>query len=337
MPWPPNLGEMVELSGPSCSDWSRSQGLVPVGTAGHYQGFLLVEHPLPWPEDISELPELAKVGALASEVGARLQAVFPSLSPLDGLMANATVDGPADPDTPRRLVYYRSGRPGWAAPLLRAEAEAAPGELATVAEALLAGAAPGGPEELGPLPDGGGETVDVLVCTHGRRDACCGQRGTQLFAELAPLWPAGQGRHRLWRTSHTGGHRFAPTFLVLPSATLWAYADPELATVVAGAEGAIEDVLPRYRGCAVLGPPHHQALEKAVAEVVGWPLLASGRRSIERPDSLVRLETETAGDWEAVVRKGRSVPQPECHTPPQLAAKKGTEWVVEGLRRVVSA
>ena len=40
---------------------------------------------------------------------------------------------------------------------------------------------------------------------------------------------------RLWRTSHTGGHRFAPTAIALPSASLWAWADAALlAQVVDG-------------------------------------------------------------------------------------------------------
>ena len=47
---------------------------------------------------------------------------------------------------------------------------------------------------------------------------------------------------RLWRTSHTGGHRFAPTFIVLPFATLWAWADPLLLRRVVAQEGPVADV-----------------------------------------------------------------------------------------------
>ena len=46
----------------------------------------------------------------------------------------------------------------------------------------------------------------LLVCTHGGRDRCCGSDGTRLFQALFP--PPGV---RVWRTSHTAGHRFAPT------------------------------------------------------------------------------------------------------------------------------
>ena len=50
-----------------------------------------------------------------------------------------------------------------------------------------------------------GRVTDVLVCTHGTRDTCCGSLGTRLWRDL----DAGGATVR--RTSHTGGHRFAPT------------------------------------------------------------------------------------------------------------------------------
>ena len=139
---------------------------------------------------------------------------------------------------------------------------------------------------------------------------------------------------RVWRTSHTGGHRFAPTALVLPSATLWAWADVALLDRVVGARGPVSEVVSRYRGCATLGPPPHQAVEKSVLAEVGWPLLSSWRLSSNLGDGWVRLATEVAGTWEGRVAEGRHVPQPECRTPPELASKQGVEWVVEELHQV---
>ena len=46
----------------------------------------------------------------------------------------------------------------------------------------------------------------VLVCAHGRRDACCARLGPPLFDALAPHCPP----DALWQSSHLGGHRFAP-------------------------------------------------------------------------------------------------------------------------------
>ena len=219
-------------------------------------------------------------------------------------------------------------------------------------------AGPSADGQAGPSADGQAGTsglVDVLVCTHGRRDTCCGGRGTDLVRTLAETalsgartWPSGlrgdgappsgddrpAPKVRLWRTSHTGGHRFAPTALVLPSATLWAWADADLLDRVVAAEGPVGEVVGRYRGCATLGPPAHQALERGVLAQVGWPLLSSWRVSSSLGDGWVRLVTETAGAWEGRVTEGRHVPQPECRTPPELASKQGAEWVLDALHQV---
>jgi hypothetical protein len=345
------------LSGfPACCEWSRSQGLDPVGSAGHYAGFLLVEQPLPWPFDVSSLPELVEVAKLAADGGLRLQTVIPVGQPGGGQpyrdVAPRLVDsgddrsgGPAPvppepspeprpgdgPGPLRRVICYRSARPGWAGPLVRSETAAAPGSLAEATARLLS-------QPPGPGETGAGDTppVDLLVCTHGRRDACCGGRGIDLVNEILdePLFGPRSGV-RLWRTSHTGGHRFAPTSIVLPAGTMWAYADVALLGSVTRGAGDLGRWLNRYRGCATLGSPSQQAVERAVLAEVGWPLMSSWRRASDA-DGVVRLESDAGGTWEASVREGRRVPQPDCRTSPEVATKQSVEWVVEGLRQVVA-
>jgi hypothetical protein len=343
-------------SSPACCEWSRSQGLDPVGSAGHYAGFLLVEQPLPWPFDVSSLPELVEVAKLAASARLRLQTVIPVGQPGaegtprldDARRGDARLDESRDdggeeaepaaplelPGTPgqaRRVICYRSARPGWAGPLVRAESAALPGSLAE-ATARLLGRPPAREE-----PEAtDAQVVDLLVCTHGRRDACCGGRGMELVGDLlreTRLAPS--DGVRLWRTSHTGGHRFAPTSIVLPAGTMWAFADVALLRAVTLGEGELDRWLGRYRGCATLGSPSQQAAERAVMTEVGWPLMQSFRRASDA-NGLVRLES-AFGTWEATIREGRRVPQPDCRTPPALATKQSVEWVVEGLRRVVAA
>lgn len=55
------------------------------------------------------------------------------------------------------------------------------------------------------------EAPQVLVCTHGSRDRCCGVLGGFIFAQLKRHLP-----DTTWQVSHLGGHRFAPTILCLP-------------------------------------------------------------------------------------------------------------------------
>lgn len=60
----------------------------------------------------------------------------------------------------------------------------------------------------------GWEVVDgplYAVCTHGRHDACCAERGRPVAAALAHVRP-----EETWEVSHVGGDRFAANVLVLP-------------------------------------------------------------------------------------------------------------------------
>lgn len=57
-------------------------------------------------------------------------------------------------------------------------------------------------------------TVDrnvLLVCTHARRDRCCAIFGRPVAAELSKNYD------EVWESSHTKGHRFAPSMILLPS------------------------------------------------------------------------------------------------------------------------
>jgi hypothetical protein len=55
----------------------------------------------------------------------------------------------------------------------------------------------------------------LLVCTNGARDTCCARLGRPVAAAAARRFPG-----RVWEVTHTSGHRFAPTTVLLPSGTL---------------------------------------------------------------------------------------------------------------------
>ncbi len=61
-----------------------------------------------------------------------------------------------------------------------------------------------------------------LVCVHGKRDQCCAKYGLPIFDAAHKVAPG-----RVWQTSHLGGHRFAPTMLVLPEGILYGRLDGE--------------------------------------------------------------------------------------------------------------
>jgi hypothetical protein len=51
----------------------------------------------------------------------------------------------------------------------------------------------------------------LMICSNSRRDLCCSVRGRPVAVECASQRPG-----QVWECSHTGGHRFAPTGVLLP-------------------------------------------------------------------------------------------------------------------------
>jgi DNA gyrase subunit A len=113
----------------------------------------------------------------------------------------------------------------------------------------------------------------VLVCTNGARDACCAREGRPaaalLQARLAPgrrgLLARGPVGADVWEASHLGGHRFAPTAVVLPHGVLLGGLGPEPEPLADAVEGVLagRTVLDGYRGRSTWAT-HEQAAETAV-------------------------------------------------------------------------
>jgi hypothetical protein len=295
-----------------CATVARQEGLDPLGTAGHYRGFLLIDWPLPWPSDLGEVEALRPVVEALAGTGIRLQGLVP-----------------AGGDE-RRVVLYRqpAGADGFAG---YARVERRTTASGVVAEAIdLVRAA-----DTGADPDtviGG----DVLICTHGRRDACCGKQGTTLVMQVATDPDIAGAGYRVARTSHTGGHRFAPTAVLLPEGTMWAFLDAELTTRIVLRQGPLEGVLDHYRGSTGVGSPALQAVERAAFAEVGWGWLSWRRWGEDLGDGRVRVVGESPDGarwaWEASV-EDRAKPVPVCGEPIAASVKQQQEPVVVSLER----
>jgi hypothetical protein len=99
----------------------------------------------------------------------------------------------------------------------------------------------------------------LLVCANGRRDRCCGHAGGRLADEL---W-GGEHRDRVLTSTHLGGHRFAPTALLLPSGALHGRLDAGTAASLLG--GAHSGGMPpgTLRGFSTLSEPAQVAEARA--------------------------------------------------------------------------
>ncbi|MDT0203503.1 sucrase ferredoxin [Nocardioides sp. AE5] len=253
------------------------------GTSAHDTAYLLIEHPGPWGHKAlaeSRLPAEVRDGlaAASADTGVRIQLIRRH--------GRTTQGGPfriflayAEPGT----EWIRTGLLDVAEDLLDLDLDAL---------------AAGGSEAAGVGLD---EHIDplLLVCTNGRRDACCAEFGRPVAAALAAAHP-----EQTWETSHLGGHRFAGAMLTLPHGLSYGRLDVGNAYEVAEAtlEGRID--LSHLRGRAAW-PPEVQAAEIALRteladtaadglELVEAVALADGTR--------VRFRHRSAGVREVDVR-----------------------------------
>jgi hypothetical protein len=77
---------------------------------------------------------------------------------------------------------------------------------------------------------------------------------------------------RVWRATHFGGHRFAPTFLDLPSGRYWGRVTPQDASALLHQAQPAESFRHLYRGSATLPDPLTQAIEAELLAHVGWAM-----------------------------------------------------------------
>ncbi len=220
------------------------------GTAPSARRWLCLERPGGWPRDISQEREPA----------------------VAALLARATASG-------FRPLLIRSSEPAMAGRPPRVFlTDTTPGGAVTTTVTV------DDPDELNdlPLPDPDhplpGEPVTeplLLVCTHDERDACCGRDGAALLDAVSGP--------NVFACSHLGGHRFAPTALVLPTGYLYGRLDPISAQAVRAAAAADEVTTDRCRGRCTWSA-EGQVADLAVRAATG--LLS--------PDALVVLDD--AGD-----------------------------------------
>lgn len=198
----------------ACATLARALAEPLPGTAPVATGWVLVEDPGPWGRDA--LTE----GQLPTEAITRLRHGL-----LEGPIRHQAIRRPDRRRAEGHTVFLvHAGATPWVRRLvLPAD------RLVQVDPAVT----------LAPVPPDVGEPHHdpiVLVCTHGRRDPCCAQRGTRVVRALAAT-----EHDATWETSHTGGHRFAPNVIVLPAGAVYGAVDATtaMAAVTAARDGRL--------------------------------------------------------------------------------------------------
>jgi hypothetical protein len=278
----------------ACSVLFDGAGVSAYGTAARATFFLALEQPGPWGRDAARQSHLpvdlgAALADACSDRGGRF-----TLLRRPGRHADEHHGG-------GHTAYLAwSGADPW---LVQAEVE----DPATLLDVDLEALARGDRDAVAAsLPGARPADPVLLVCTNGRRDVCCAVRGRPVALEAAIARPG-----RVWEASHTGGHRFAPTGVLLPHGATLARLDPELAVAVL--EEAAADRLP----ARALGPVHDrgrsaldadgQAAESHVRHERGVTALrALTTRRVPGDEPRYAVQHRDGREWSVVVERGDS-------------------------------
>jgi hypothetical protein len=264
----------------TCAGLSEAFAEPLAGTAAVAGSWLCLEQRGPWGHNAlvqSHLdPELGRtLDALGDEHGVRVQLIRHPGRHAD------TAD-----DRPRRVfLAHSSPGVGW----LRETSTTNPAELLNLDFGRIAA---------GQHDDWGSPVTEplLLVCTNGRRDRCCALRGRELIAGLA-------GRHNgsVWESSHTGGHRFAPAAVVLPSGYTYGRLNAQTADAILSSAAAGKIVMDNCRGRSPWTRAG-QTAELAVREHIGEYLIDALHIAEEDADQVL-VAHQDGRSWRVTVRE----------------------------------
>ncbi len=111
---------------------------------------------------------------------------------------------------------------------------------------------------------------DIVVCTHGSHDKCCAKYGTPFYMQgSAMISELGLQNVQIWKASHFGGHRFAPTMIDFPDGRYYGLLDSTSFKSILTRRGNVGCLNRVYRGWGIL-PTEIQALERELILLYGW-------------------------------------------------------------------
>lgn len=268
-----------------CSIVSKTNGEDPIGSAGTFDHWLIIEMAQPWAKGFFlEHPLLKPIIELIK-----------TLRQEQGIWVRPLVIAPdreySRPDTTRVLYYQRPAR--LFAQFEKQEFLLPENQVGTLAKALLTH-----PDEVSRFESYRQDTSyirEIAVCTHGNIDVACARFGYPIYKQLREEY-AGETL-RVWRCSHFGGHQFAPTLVDLPEGRYWGHIEPDILDLLVRREGSVTGLRPYYRGWAGL-TQFEQIVERDIWMREGWDWLDYYKAG----QILTKDETNKEGDadWEEV-------------------------------------
>lgn len=314
-----------------CSVVSAGSGESPFGSAWHTNRYILAELPLPWKYDVLESPNVpAGLHDQVHELHA--EGIYPA-------MIGFAPDEAWSVAGHTRIIEYRLPE--------------APFSAFEQREYLIP--TEGMSELMRPyLRDQHGDSLetyrvevvpgqrDYMVCTHGAIDACCAKFGYPIYKMLRMMADNPKNNLRVWRCTHFGGHRFAPTMVEMPTGRYWGHLEARDLGPIVRQELPTELIRRRYRGWAALPYGAAQMAECELFARAGWdwirakvtPGLAPAYqwdKPITEPQSMTFAFTHDErgidGSVEVVVTPNGSIP---------TAHSSGTELEFHDAQQFVS-
>jgi len=164
----------------------------------------------------------------------------------------------------------------------------------------------------------------LFICTNGKRDACCAQFGRPLAEALM------RGDEDVLECSHIGGHRMAPTALLLPVGSVHGRLTVESARLVLDSARAGHLHRPSLRGLSHLSAPE-QVADIAVRDKAGIDTVQ--RLTVTSAGTVEEYDVTTPDDrrWRVTLGRREGSERPEsCGKEPLTP----TWWTVEHVEAV---
>lgn len=125
------------------------------------------------------------------------------------------------------------------------------------------------------------EMNDIFVCIHGERDQCCGKYGLNIFNEFSKQIELNNFNYRVWKSTHIGGHRYAPTFYEAPSMRWYGLFSAEDISSYLNRNSDNFKIQNNYRGMSGLQNKYAALVENELFKKYSWKWLNASEKKYE--------------------------------------------------------
>lgn len=297
-----------------CSVVAKTNGIDPIGSAPVHQRYILVETPFPWTKKVEQSPKMNEKLLEVLKEAEEQEKSFRFLA--------FHSDTLPSPDGYSRVFLFE--RPdSFLAHYEKREYLLPSQKVHELVRGFLAN--PASLEKFDEYLQPSSHIRELFLCTQGSRDRCCGKFGYELYKEIQERLSLNPDSHlRVWRSSHLGGHRYAPTLLDLPEGRYWGHLNPNQLDALLFRKGAFSDLAGSYRGWGVISP-FEQAAEREAFLKMGWDWIEMMKQSkiVEKSENTARVridyhspDGQQQGTYEADVKIERTIKVWGCGAEP---------------------